>query len=145
MTEAALKDTTLIINRNFPVPVDKVYAAWTDPSIATQWMAPGDMVAEVSIDARVGGRYRIQMKEANGDLHITGGEYTEVVENERLSYTWQWEGTDEESLVTVEFRSSGSDATDITLTHSRFSDTPIRDEHEKGWNACITKLETVLA
>ena len=97
------------------------------------------------MDARVGGRYRIQMKEPDGNMHITGGEYTEVVENERLTYTWQWEGSDEETLVTVDFHGSESDQTNITVTHSRFGSDEARGEHEKGWTACLAELEALLA
>jgi uncharacterized protein YndB with AHSA1/START domain len=145
MTQAALKDTTLVLSRSFDAPVEKVFAAWTNPEIANKWMAPGEMIAEVDMDARVGGRYRIQMKEPDGNMHITGGEYTEVVENERLTYTWQWEGSDEETLVTVDFHGSESDQTNITVTHSRFSTAALRDDHEQGWTSCIAQLEALLA
>ena len=145
MTQAALKDTTLVLSRSFDAPVEKVFGAWTNPEIARKWMAPGEMTAEVDMDARVGGRYRIQMKEPDGNMHITAGEYTEVVENERLTYTWQWESSDEETLVTVEFRGSDSDRTEVNITHTRFSTAALRDDHEQGWTSCIAKLEALLA
>ena len=55
MTQAALKDTTLVLSRSFDAPVEKVFGAWTNPEIASKWMAPGEMTAEVDMDARVGG------------------------------------------------------------------------------------------
>ncbi len=36
-------DTRLVIKRTFQAPVDKVYKAWTTPTLMQEWFAPGDM------------------------------------------------------------------------------------------------------
>ena len=40
-------------------PVERVYLAWTDPALLSRWMAPGNLVAEATANAEVGGTYRI--------------------------------------------------------------------------------------
>ncbi|MEO8751207.1 MAG: SRPBCC domain-containing protein [Casimicrobiaceae bacterium] len=111
------------------------------------WMGPSDDFgdAEVTMDVRVGGRYRIVMHAQDGELHRVGGEFREIVPNRRLVYTWAWESTPErESLVTVEFKPAGQ-GTELLLTHQRFADTEARDKHQHGWNGCLARLDRFLA
>lgn len=100
------------------------------------------MVAE--LDLRVGGRFRIEMKHAKGNVHCVVGTYREVRPPERLVYTWAWEGKDMgETLVTVEFLDRGG-STEVRLTHELFPTSEMRDEHAKGWNGCLDHLAGVL-
>ena len=63
---------------------------------------------------------------------MTLGVYREVVPNRRLVHTWRWEGSDVESLVTIELEPESAGATRLTLTNSRFADAEARDQHERG-------------
>ena len=109
--EIAIDDkTSLQIRRIYKASVAAVYAAWTDPAQMKQWMGPSDDFgeSEVTMDVRVGGRYRIVMHAPDGEVHRVGGVFREIVPDKKLSYTWAWESTPErESLVTVEFRPAG--------------------------------------
>ena len=134
----------LTLNRTIDAPVEKVYAAWTDPEAMRKWFAPGDLsVARAVAEVEVGGAFLVEMRGAKGERHITRGVYREVVPNRRLVHTWQWEGSDVESLVTVELEPASEGATRLTLTHSRFADAEDRDRHESGWTGCLAKLETL--
>jgi uncharacterized protein YndB with AHSA1/START domain len=141
--ETATEDkTSLQIRRIYQAPVAIVYAAWTDPEQMKHWMGPSDAFgdAEVTMDVRVGGRYRIVMHSPDGETHRVGGVYREVVPNKKLVYTWTWESTPErESLVTIEFKPSG-DGTELVLAHQRFADSEARDKHQAGWNGCLERL-----
>jgi outer membrane murein-binding lipoprotein Lpp len=68
----------LRITKLLPAPPQEVFAAWTDPDCARHWMAPGAMtVAELEMDPRPGGTFRLVMRSERGDIaHI--GEYREV-------------------------------------------------------------------
>ena len=80
-----------------------------------QWFAPADNFSTplAEVDLRVGGSYRIQMKDPSGETHTVGGEYREIRKSERLVFTWAWEegegcggeieGPMPETLVTVQF------------------------------------------
>ena len=139
--------TSLQIRRVYKAPVAAVYAAWTHPEEMKHWMGPSDAFgeAEVTMDVRVGGRYRIVMHSPDGETHRVGGVYREVVPNSKLVYTWAWESTPErESLVTLEFVPSSA-GTELVLTHQRFADLQARDKHNEGWIGCLNRLERHLS
>ena len=139
-------EISLTLHRTIDAPVETVYAAWTDPESMRRWFAPGDLsVARAVAEVQVGGAFLVEMRGVEGENHVTRGVYREVVPNRRLVHTWQWEGSDVESLVTVEFEPASEGATRLTLTHSRFADAEARDRHEAGWTGCLTKLEALHA
>lgn len=139
-------DINLTLHRVIDAPVEAVYAAWTDPSILEQWFAPGNaVVARAVADVTVGGRFLIEMRGSDGRKSVVRGLYREVLPRRRLVHTWCWEGGDLETLVTVEFEPTPADKTRLTLTHSRFGQEQTRDEHERGWNACLAKLDDAIA
>jgi uncharacterized protein YndB with AHSA1/START domain len=139
----------LVIKRSFNAPVERVYAAWTDAEQMKRWFAPGQMsVPGAEADVRVGGRYRVQMADPKGEgdceLHTTGGVYREVVPNQRLVFTWQWEGSALETVVTLQFRSVSANETELTLIHEGFDSQDTRDKHAQGWQGCLANLHAFL-
>ncbi len=137
----------LVVKRTFKAAVERVYAAWTDAEQMKRWFAPGTMtVPGAEADVREGGRYRVQMSEGGSDceFHTTGGVYREVIPNERLVFTWQWEGSELETVVTLEFKSLSANETELTLIHEGFDNEDTRDKHGQGWEGCLAKLEAFL-
>ena len=144
---AKTKDISLSLVRTIKARPEEVFAAWTDPKTLKKWMSPTKEmeVAVAETDLKVGGRYRIVMREPNGKEHKVVGMYKEIENPKRISFTWGWEGSlDAETLVTVELRKKGS-GTELTLTHSKFADDEARDHHNKGWMGCIGRLESLFA
>ena len=133
---------SLTLKRRLNAPPEKVYAAWTDPTQLVRWFGPDSgKVTKADIDARVGGRYLIEFDTEDGDHHAVGGEYREVVPNQKLAFTWAWRTMPErESFVTVLIKSEGAGCI-LTLIHEQFADEPARDRHEWGWTGALTKLE----
>ena len=139
-----VQEIYLTLHRTINAPVETVYAAWTDPEVMRRWFAPGDLaVARAVAEVEVGGTFLIEMRGADGENHITRGVYREVVPNRRLVHTWRWEGSDVESLITIELEPESAGATRLTLTHSRFANAEARDQHERGWTGCLAKLEAL--
>lgn len=136
----------LTLHRVIDAPVERVYAAWTDPDVLRRWLAPGHAeVTRASTNVVVGGTILIEMRGVDGRMWLTRGVYREVVPYRRLVHTWRWEGSDVESLVTVEFEPESADSTRLTLTHSQFAQEEARNEHEHGWVRCLAKLEVMWA
>jgi uncharacterized protein YndB with AHSA1/START domain len=133
--------TRLELRRVLPVPREVAFQAFTLPDRMAEWFAPGPMTARVRADVRQGGKYRIEMRGPDGASYVAIGTYREIIPNERLVFTWGWEGPDyRETLVTVEFR--GRDAsTELLLRHERFVSSEDRDRHLEGWNTCLEKLD----
>ena len=137
---------TLTLTEQFPASVDRVFGAWSRAEEVRRWFAPGDMhVPEADVDCRPGGRYRIVMEEPGGAQHIVTGEYRDVVENERLSFTWQWEGSEAVTFVEIEFRAADGGGTELRLVHTRFAAEEARDKHGQGWRGCLANLHAALA
>lgn len=132
---------TLTLTERFAAPVERVFDAWTSVAEVTRWFAPRDMrVPEAAIDLRPGGRYRIVMQETDGAQHVVTGEYRDIVPNRRLTFTWQWEGSDAITFVELEFNAVDAGSTELKLVHTRFATEEQRDHHGKGWEGCLVNL-----
>lgn len=130
-------DLRLVVTRELKAPCALVYRAWTDPKQLAQWMNCGEGECRgVTADVRPGGAYRIHMVSNKGD-HIALGKYLEVVPNERLKLTWQWEHYPmPDSVMTVEFEDLGQ-ATRLTLTHEGLPDQEDVADHTRGWTRIL--------
>ena len=138
---------SLQVSRTIRADADTLFRAWTDPKSLKHWWrmdGPGWAFQTASIDLRVGGRYRIGMTGPDGKAHVAVGEYRDVQRPVRLAFTWDWENPANqvgETLVTLEFKQTGDNATDVVLTHERFPDAARRDGHETRWTQLLTLLD----
>ena len=80
---------TVTLHRVFRAPPDRLYRAFLDPDTMAKWLPPHGFTGRVlSMDARVGGRYRMQFTNfSNGQSHAFGGTYLELVPGERIVHT----------------------------------------------------------
>jgi uncharacterized protein YndB with AHSA1/START domain len=144
---ATAKDISLSLVRVIKTTPEKVYAAWITPEILKRWMAPSDDMetAVAETDPRIGGRYRIVMREKDGREHGVTGVYKELAPGRRIVFTWSWaEDSSLDTLVTIDLRKVDT-GTELTLTHTRFADEDTRDKHQRGWNGCVGRLERLYA
>jgi uncharacterized protein YndB with AHSA1/START domain len=142
VTTGGATGEVLVVRRFLPVPRERVFAAWLNPASLAQWMRPGKMTdAEVEVDPRVGGRFRIVMIERH-ERHEHTGEYLAIEAPARLSFTWISKATDLKStVVTIDFleRDAG---TELILTHRRLPASQI-ESHRRGWTDIVQKLEVL--
>ena len=139
---------TLRLRRKFPKPPAKVFQAWTQPEALKRWWCPpGWEPADIVVEVRVGGSYRIGMRRTNdGKLVSIEGRFLEVAPPYRLVYTWHWLGAFEdmpETRVTVEFLAVDQ-GTEIVLTHENLPSVPSWQQHRAGWIAACDRMERVL-
>jgi uncharacterized protein YndB with AHSA1/START domain len=156
MTMKTTEDLKLEIRRLIKAPREHVFDAWTNPDQLTKWFGPDDafVVPQAKVDLRAGGKYRIQMKNPDGEFHTAVGTYREVKPPQRLVFTWAWEkdGSEPdfgeveptEMLITLEFNARGKE-TELVLTQTQFASVESRDRHEHGWNGCLDQLEKFLS
>jgi len=139
--------TSLRLSRVVPADRERVFRAWTDPTIMKNWLCPeGLTVAEASSDPTVGGRLRIQMRTPEGKTHTAVGVYRKVERPTRFVCTWRWEEPDGdigETLLTVELKALG-DSTEVTLTHEGFPSAEATSSHEGGWTSILERLEAAM-
>ena len=81
-------DNTIEFSRVFDAPRELVFRAWTEPELMAQWFAPEPFTTPIAeIDLRPGGRYRLVMRDPDGNEYPSTGEYLEVVVPERYVAT----------------------------------------------------------
>ena len=133
-------------SQEFAVPVDQLYAAWTSPELLKKWWKPmNNTLTEVTNELKEGGTVKYVFKENN--LTITG-KYSEVKENERLAYTWDWEFAQDvvknaSYKLTVEFKSNGNGSA-IAVTQENFKNEEGTVPHQEGWNKGLEDLKQFL-
>ena len=128
--------------RDFDVPRDLVYRVWTEPDHMSQWLFPRDVATPqetISQDLRVGGPRRWTLvNEQDGTRYPTVVRFREVVEPERLVFTWGDEDN-EGALITVDFAEHDG-GTRLTL-HLTGPAERVTEESgiQKGWNELLDK------
>jgi uncharacterized protein YndB with AHSA1/START domain len=139
----------LILSRVLDAPRQLVFRLWVDPQHAARWWAPRDCVlVACDMDVRPGGAWRRDMATQDGRVVWKRGVYREIVEPERLVFTYADEGADgtpgQETLVTVTFAEENGKAR-LTLHQGLFDTIERRDGHRGGWTSALERLAGYLA
>ena len=133
--------TELTVTRLLAAPPDRVWRAFTTAEELAAWFWPTAWDAVVTVDLRVGGRYRV----ASAPVGMAfGGEYVAVEPTERLVQTWLWDGEHAETLVTITLAPTADGGTDLTIVHERFATEHDATQHLQGWNDCLDRLPAAL-
>ena len=145
MTTKASEKLSLEIKRFINAPRDRVYAAWTEPAQLKQWFGPEKVQTRNLIaDARVGGKFRWDLINSEGEKMTCLGEYRELQPGKKIVFTWQWDDDEDwenhTSVVTVEL-SDRDNGTELRLIHEQLPNEASRDGHTEGWNSALDKLE----
>ena len=80
---------TIRLNRVLMAPPERVYRAFLDPGAMCKWLPPNGFTGQVHhLEAKVGGTYKMSFTNfTTGKSHSFGGEYVELVPNERIVNT----------------------------------------------------------
>jgi uncharacterized protein YndB with AHSA1/START domain len=132
---------TLTLRRVLPASRDKVFAAWLDPKSLSIFMAPRPgWSATAEVDARVGGKYCINMR-VDGRDRPHSGEYLIIDPPKQLSFTWKSHSTNmTPSVVTIDFLEHGA-GTELVLTHRNLPVSAV-EGHREGWTAILRMLDS---
>lgn len=139
MSSAAAEVRTVVVEREFPHPPEKLWRALTQPELIAEWLMKNDFAPVV------GRRFNL-----SGDWGgVLDCEVLEVEPNEILSYTWNFAHSDPafdlESVVTFTLAPTGNG------THLRMEQSGFRPEQKQafggariGWQQFLDRLEQVL-
>ena len=80
---------TVRLHRVLRARPERVYRAFLEPDALAKWLPPYGFTCQVHhLDAEVGGTHRMSFRNfSTGHSHSFGGEYLELVPNERIRYT----------------------------------------------------------
>jgi len=101
------------VRRNFDLPVERLFDAWLDTSLLSQWMfGPNirdEQLVRLGNDPREGGTFSFVVRRQSNELdHV--GVYLEVSRPRRLVFTWavvHAGKSDGGSVVALEFKPHG--------------------------------------
>src|ERR1019366_6641163 len=84
---------TVRLHRVVATKPEKVYRAFIEPDAMAKWLPPNGFTCTVHhMDPKAGGSYRLSFRNfTTGHGHSFGGQYVELVPNERLRYTDKFE------------------------------------------------------
>jgi uncharacterized protein YndB with AHSA1/START domain len=136
--------STITLTRRVAASPERVFAAWTDVEQLAAWWWPQLAGTTYDVDARPGGRYRIESPAIGATVT---GVYTEVDPPRRLVFTWVWQDVGEpasvEDTVVVTFEPD-DDGTQVTVAHTSSEHVPDGGA-EQGWNDVMDRLARVWA
>ena len=148
--EATLSaELRLVITRIFDAPRRLVFKMWTEPEHLAVWWGPRGFTAiSGRLDVRPGGAWSRSMRAPDGRIIRKHGVYREIVEPERLVFTFAWEDAEgkpgHETAVTVTLAEYGA-KTKLTLHQAVFETVTARDLHQGGWASALECLAEYLA
>ena len=94
---------TVRLHRVLATKPEKIYRAFTDADAMARWLPPNGFTGHVhELEAKVGGRYRMSFTNfSTGKSQGFGGEYLELVPNERLRYSDRFDDPNLPGTITV--------------------------------------------
>ena len=146
-TVAAVENFSLTMKRTFKHPKEDVYDAWTNRESLISWFAPAKEFTTIihQQELKVGGQYKIEMREPDGTAHVIHGEYVALNPYDQIAFTWEWESDEQEvnSLVTIDLIEREG-LTDMVLLHEKLESKNSVDLHSEGWMGCLSQLDEYL-
>jgi uncharacterized protein YndB with AHSA1/START domain len=141
--KSAASKNTVRFHRVLATKPEKVYRAFLDADAMAKWLPPYGFTCNVEhFDAKVGGTFRMSFKNfTTGNGHSFGGEYLELVPNERIRYT---DTFDDPNLpgamhVTVALKPV-SVGTEIEIEQSGIPDAIPVEACYLGWQQSLSQL-----
>src|SRR5690554_3719888 len=134
---------SLTQTRVFNAPSERLYRALIDPAAIAKWNPPDGFTAIVhELDARVGGRFRISfINFTNGQAHSFGGEYRELIPNEKVVATDSFE--DDKlpgEILTTYLLRPVSLGTELTVEQAGLPDVIPAEACRMGWQQSLELL-----
>ena len=134
---------TVRLHRVLTAPPERVYRAFLDPDALAKWLPPHGFTGKVHhMDARVGGSYKMSFTNFSANQsHSFGGDYLELVPNERIVHTDQFDdpnlpGT-MKTTITLKAVSVG---TELTAVQEGIPEMIPTEACYLGWQESLTLL-----
>jgi uncharacterized protein YndB with AHSA1/START domain len=134
---------TVRLHRVLRATPDRVYRAFLDADAMAKWLPPHGFTGKVHhLEARVGGTYSMSFTNfSTGHGHSFGGEYLELVPNERIRHTDKFDDPNlpGEMQVTVSLKKV-SCGTELTIVQEGVPEVIPLEACYLGWQESLTLL-----
>jgi uncharacterized protein YndB with AHSA1/START domain len=135
--------STVQFQRVLRTTPERLYRAFIDPDAMVKWLPPNGFTGKVHhMDARVGGKYQMSFTNfSSGNSHSFGGEYIELVPNERLRYVDRFDnpGLPGEMTVTIDLKKV-SVGTELKIVQEGIPDAIPVEACHLGWQESLALL-----
>ncbi len=142
-SSTASSDRTVRLHRVIAAKPEKIYRAFLDADAMARWLPPYGFTGKVHhIDAKVGGTHRMSFTNfTTGHSHAFGGDYLELVKNERLVYTTKFDDPNlpGEMHVTVTLKAV-SVGTEINIEQAGIPSLIPLESCYLGWQQSLAQL-----
>ena len=134
---------TIRLHRVLRATPERIYRAFLDADAMAKWLPPNGFTGKVHhLDARVGGTYKMSFTNfTSGKSHSFGGEYLELVPNERIRHTDRFDDPnlvgEMQVAVTLKAVSVG---TDVTIVQDGVPDVIPAEACYLGWQESLALL-----
>ncbi len=135
--------STISLHRVFKTSAEKIYRAFLQGDAQAKWLPPNGFTCKVHhLDAKVGGTYKMSFTNfSTGKSHSFGGKYIELVQNERIRYSDQFDDPNlpGEMITTITIKkvSCGSD---VTAVQENVPDAIPQELCYLGWQESLDQL-----
>jgi uncharacterized protein YndB with AHSA1/START domain len=133
--------------RVFTATVEKVFKAFTDADAIASWLPPYGFVCKLqNMGFKIGGTYKMTFTNftKGGELSF-GGEYLEIIPNEKLKYTDKFDDPNlpGQMITTIEFKKVLC-GTELFATQEEIPDTIPTEMCYLGWQESLEKLKRLV-
>lgn len=134
---------TVQLHRVLRTTPEKIYRAFLDADALAKWLPPNGFTCKVHhLDASVGGKYQMSFTNfSTGSSQVFGGEYLELVPNERIRHTDQFDNPDlPGTMVTTISLKPVSCGTDLSIVQEGIPAAIPPEACYLGWQESLTLL-----
>jgi uncharacterized protein YndB with AHSA1/START domain len=141
--ETDMSNRSVHLHRVLKTSPEKVYRAFLEANALAKWLPPYGFTCTVHhLDAKEGGTFRMSFHNfGSGNGHSFGGEYLELVPNERIRYTDKFEDPNLPGLleVTVSLKPVIC-GTEVNITQAGIPDVIPLEMCYLGWQESLEQL-----
>ena len=134
---------TVKLHRVLKAPPERVYRAFLDADANAKWLPPNGFTCKVHhLEAKVGGTYRMSFTNfTTGQGHSFGGKYEELVPNERIRHTDNFEDANlTGGMVTTILFKKVMGGTELNVTQEGIPDAIPTEMCYLGWQDSLANL-----
>ncbi len=134
-------DLKLEVSKHFSETTEKLFAAWTEGEQLKIWWKPmNNSLIEIGNDLKQGGAVKYVFETGL----IISGNYEEVLKNEKLVYSWNWNFPKDEIKnafykLSVTFMAEDEGST-INILQTSFENEESILPHKEGWEKGLNDL-----
>ena len=138
-----MAQNTVKLHRVLRAPAERIYRAFLDPDAMAKWLPPHGFTGKVQqIKAEVGGTYKMSFTNlTTGHSHSFGGEFLELVPNERIRHTDRFDDPNlpgqMQTTITLKKVSVG---TELTIVQEGIPSAIPAEACYLGWQESLTLL-----